>query len=109
MLGSYYPPYYPTPGQPRVAPGVGSYYNPAIATGQYEISPAAVAINIAINAASGYLVGKHLGYPTASAIATGLFGLPGLFVTTLYASSQSSEAARPNPNADAGGMIRWLR
>lgn len=109
MLGSYYPPYYPTPGQPRVAPGVGAYYTPATAVGQYEINPTTVVLGMAINAASGYFVGKQLGYPMAGAVATGLFGLPGMFVTALYASSQKGKTARPNPNADAGGRLRWLR
>ena len=99
MLGSYYPPYFSTPGQVRVAPGVGAYYSqqrPMAGVGAYYSadglglvpSPGvgALVFGIALNAAAGYVVGKQLGYPTAGAIATGLFGLPGLFGTAVYAS-----------------------
>jgi hypothetical protein len=94
MLGSYYPPYFPTPGQPRIAPGAGSIgaYYPTGGLGT-DSGPGIPSLGVflvgmAINAGAGYLVGKQLGYPTAGAIATGVFGLPGLFVTALYASSQ---------------------
>lgn len=95
MLGSYHKPYFPTPGQPRVAPGLGAYSSQAQAIGAYYPTGMGAYsysgmyfVGMAINAAAGYFVGKQLGYPTAGAVATGIFGLPGLFVTALYASSQ---------------------
>jgi hypothetical protein len=128
MLGSYYEPFYPTPGQPRVAPGVGAYHTPAMgayhtpamgayytpAMGAYYTPPAmgempalnlgALVVGMAINGAAGYFVGKRLGTPVGGAVASGLFGLPGLFVAALLAPEKS---ARPNPNARAFGR-RWL-
>jgi hypothetical protein len=99
MLGSYYNPYFPTPGQPRVAPGVGAYYAPAnpqtpsLGTGPTYPTPdlGTFAVGALINAAAGYFVGKQLGYPMAGAAATGIFGLPGMFVLALYASSQKKK------------------
>jgi hypothetical protein len=110
MLGSYYSQYFPTPGQPRVAPGVGAYYSPenpqspslgayyspdnpqSPSLGAFEsVSTGAIALNMAINAGAGYLVGKQIGVPAEAAIATGLFGILGMAASVFYASTKGAK------------------
>lgn len=92
-LGSYHTPYYSTPGQPRVAPGVGALgaYNAPSYPGRpgMGMEPGGLVVyylaSVLFNAGAGYLVGKQVGEPAILAVASGIFGLPGMFFGTLYA------------------------
>jgi len=58
------------------------------------LTPSYSLITVAIAVLAGYLVGKQLGYPKAGAVATGLFGMPGMLGVAIY----SSVKKRATPN-----------
>ena len=41
--------------------------------------------NAAISGAAGYVVGKHTGSPVGTAVASAIFGLPGMLIATIVA------------------------
>jgi hypothetical protein len=42
-------------------------------------------VHAAIAGAAGYVVGKHTGAPVGTAVASALFGFPGMFIATVVA------------------------